>query len=374
MTDAATMIERAKDFAATVISPNVTRWERERTFPREVFDRAAGAGLTAVETPVEHGGLGLPFSVKAEIAEVLGAADYGIAMAILNTQNIGAKLAREASPDVAARYIPEILSARRIGCTALTEPGAGSDFAAITTMARRDGDGWVLDGEKAWIINAAVADIVVLYAQTEPGSGGRDIAAFVIDGQRDGFERVQPFEVAGEYTIGAGGFRLNGYRASADEMMQPPGSAFKTALHLINGARIYVAAICCGMVASCIDTAARHGRSRTTFGKPLVQHQGWRWALAEAEVDLEAAQLMVRDAAAMIDRDENPMMAAARTKVFATRMATRHIPALAQLMGAEGLRETYPFGRHQVGARMASFTDGSTEMLLERIATGYMKG
>ena len=373
MTDASTMIERAKTFADAVISPNVTRWERERVFPREVFDHAAEVGLTAVETPVAHGGLGLPFSVKAQIAEILGAADYGMAMAILNTQNIGAKLAREVRPEVAARFIPEILSARRIGCTALTEPGAGSDFAAIRTTARQEGDDWVLDGEKAWIINAAAADIVILYAQTDPGSGGKGIAAFVIDGQRDGFERIEPFEVAGEYTIGVGGFRLRGYRARADEMLQPPGQAFKSALHLINGARIYVAAICCGMVAACIDTAARYGRSRRTFGKPLVQHQGWRWALSEAEIDLEAARLMVRDAAGMIDRDENPMMAAARTKVFANRMATRHIPALAHLMGAEGLRDKYPFGRHQIGARMASFTDGSTEMLLERIATGYMK-
>lgn len=373
MTDAATMIARARDFAEAVILPNVTRWERERAFPREVFAQAAEVGLTAVETPTEHGGLGLPFSVKAEVAEILGAADYGMAMAILNTQNIGAKLAREARPEVAARLIPEILTARRIGCTALTEPGAGSDFAAIGTIARRDGDGWVLDGEKAWIINAAAADIVILYAQTEEGAGGRGIAAFVIDGQRDGFERVDPFDVAGEYTIGAGGFRLCGYRAHAGEMLQPPGKAFKSALHLINGARIYVAAICCGLVSACIDTAAGYGRSRKTFGKPLVEHQGWRWSLADAEVDLEAARLMVRDAAMMIDRDENPMMAAARTKIFATRMATRHIPALAQLMGAEGLRDTYPFGRHQIGARMASFTDGSTEMLLERIATGYMK-
>lgn len=373
MTDASQVKERARTFVDEVILPNITAWERERKFPQDAFRVAAQAGLTAIETPVSHGGLGHPFSIKAEIAEILGAADYGLAMAILNTQNIGAKLARDAEPCVAGRYIPSILSGDRLGCTALTEPGAGSDFAAISTLATPDGDGWVLNGEKAWIINAAAADIVVLYAQTEAGSGGKGIAAFLIDGQRKGFERLPAFDVAGEHTIGAGGFRLQDYRADVSEMLQPAGKAFKAALHSINGARIYVAAICCGMVAACLETAAQHGRLRNTFGQSLTDHQGWRWSLAEAEVDLAAARLMVRNASAQIDAGENAMQFAAQTKIFATRMATRHVPALAQLMGAEGLRDCYCFGRHQVGARMASFTDGSTEMLLDRLSVAYAK-
>lgn len=364
----------AETFAREVIAPSIMQWERDRTFPRDVFKAAAKVGLTAIETPVAHGGLGLPFSAKVEIAEVLGSVDYGLAMSILNTQNIGAKLARDAEPEVAARYIPAILSGARLGCTALTEPTAGSDFAAISTHARRDGDGWILNGEKAWIINAAAADIVVLYAQTEAGSGGRGIAAFLIDGQREGFERLPAYDVAGEYTIGAGGFRLTDYRAAANELLQPAGQAFKAALLSINGARIYVAAICCGMVNACLETAANHGRSRQTFGQSLVAHQGWRWRLAEAEVDLAAARALVQDAAVQIAAGQNAMQTAAQAKIFATRMATRHIPALAQLMGAEGLRDAYPFGRHQVGARMASFTDGSTEMLLDRLSVAYRNG
>lgn len=373
MTDAQALIDQAHRFASEVILPNVTEWERRRVFPIDIFPTVAQLGLTSIETPVENGGLGLPFSVKARIAETLGAADYGLAMAILNTQNIAAKLARDASPHVAARYIPDILSGTRLGCTALTEPSAGSDFASISTTATRNGDGWVLNGEKAWIINAAAADVIVLYAQTSPGSGGKGIAAFLIDGQRDGFERLPPFDVAGQFTIGAGRFRLDDYRVHSDELLQPAGQAFKSALHSINGARVYVAAICCGMVHACLQAAVTYGGERQTFGTALVGHQGWRWTLAEAEVDLEAARLMVRDASALIDAGENAMQAAARTKIFATRMATRLIPALAQLTGAQGLQDHHPFGRHQVAARMASFTDGSTEMLLDRLSTGYAR-
>lgn len=373
MTDASELLARATDFAEQVIAPNVDRWESDRHFPRDVFAIAAQAGLTAIEVPTEFGGLGLPFSVKAAAAEILGAADYGLAMAILNTQNVAVKIARDAPRVVADRYVPDIVAGKRLGCTALTEPGAGSDFAAISTSAVRDGDAWILTGEKTWIINAAAADTVVLYAQTQPDSGGKGIAAFLIDGQRDGFEHLPPFDVAGEYTIGAGGFRLDGYRAHAEEVLQSPGDAFKSALGSINGARIYVSAMCCGMVSACLDAAARYGRQRHTFGQRLVDHQGWRWSLAEAETDLAAARLLVRDAASLIDAGAPTMTQAARTKIFATRMATRHIPALAQLMGAEGLQPKYRFGRHQIAARMASFTDGSTEMLLERLSAAYRR-
>ena len=201
----------------------------------------------------------------------------------------------------------------------------------------------------------------------------RGIASFLIDGDRDGFHRDPAIAMTAQHSIGAGGFRLDGYRARMDEMLHPAGQAFKAALDGINGARVYVAAMCCGMVDACLNIAADYGRARQSFGKPLVRHQGWRWRLADAEVDLEAARLMVARAAQQIEAGENAMAAAARAKVFATRMAERHIAALAQNMGAEGLRENHPFSRHLIAARVASFTDGSTEMLLDRLTARHMK-
>lgn len=366
------LLEAVRAFAADIVAPGAAAWERERRIPREALEDAARIGLTGLQVPRAMGGLGLSFSFKAQVAEILGAADFGFAMSLINTQNVAQKLARDAAPDLAMRYIPDILAARRLGSTALTEPHAGSDFAAIRTLAERDGEGWRLTGEKAWIINAAASDVIVLYAQTDPDSGGRGIAAFLIDGMRAGFVRVPAFQMSGQHTIGAGGFRLEGYRVASDEMLQPPGQAFRAALDSINGARIYVAAICAGMVGRAIETAGAYGRTRTTFGRRLVEHQGWRWSLAEAETDLAAARLMVAEASALIDAGEDAQFAAARTKIFATRMAEAHLPRLAQLMGAEGLREEYPFGRHLIGARVAGFVDGSTEMLRERLARKWL--
>ena len=362
------LIERAAALARDVVAPSAARWERERRIGHEALPAAAELGLLRLQVPRSFGGLDHSFLCKARVTEVLAAADFAFAMSLVNTQNVAANLARHAQAGVAARLVPDLVAGRRLGCTALTEPGAGSDLAAIETRATRTQDGWRLDGAKAWITNASHADVVVLYAQTHPGSGARGIAAFVVDGRREGFVREPPYSLGGQHAIGAGGFRLENYRASDDELLQPAGQAFKAAMTSINGARTYIAAMCCGMVGEALRVATDFGRRRTTFGKPLADHQGWRWRLAEAESELAACRLMVERAAACIDDGGDAQLPAAQAKLLATRMAERQIAALAQAMGAEGLREEHPFSRHLMGARVAAFVDGSTEMLLERIS------
>ena len=370
-TDESALIARAAALARDLVSPQAARWERERRIGHEALAAAVELGLTCLQVPVSHGGLGFSFACKAQLADVLGAGDFGFTMSLINTHNVATNLARNAHPAVAARYLPDLIAGRRLGCTALTEPGAGSDFAAITTRATRldgAGGGWRIDGAKAWITNAAQADVVVLYAQTEPGSGARGIAGFVVDGRRAGFIREPAYALGGQHTIGTGGFRLDGYLASDEELLHPPGQAFKAALGSINGARTYVAAMCCGMVGDALRVVLAYGRQRHTFGHALADHQGWRWRLAEAAADLAACRSMVTQAAELIDAGQDAQLIAAQAKLLATRMAERQIPALAQAMGAEGLREHHPFARHLMGARVAGFVDGSTEMLLERIS------
>jgi alkylation response protein AidB-like acyl-CoA dehydrogenase len=289
-------------------------------------------------------------------------------MSLLNTHNVAAKLVRDAPPAVAARFVGDLLAGRRLGCTALTEASAGSDFAAIRTRATRTAQGWRLDGAKAWITNAAEADVVVLYAQTEPGSGNRGIACFVVDGQRPGFVRKPAFALTGQHAIGTGAFALDGYLAQDDEMLQPPGRAFKSALQSINGARCYIAAMCNGMVAEALRVALDYGQARHAFARPLAGHQGWRWRLAEASTELAAGRQLVADAAARVEAGADAQLAAAQAKLHCTRMAERQLAVLAQAMGAEGLRAGHPFGRHLAGARVAALVDGSSEMLLERIS------
>lgn len=360
------LISNARSFVANEVAPRFAAGEAPR-FDAALNVAAAAAGLFGFQVPPAFGGAGASFTIKARIAEILAGVDFGLAMSLINTQNVANHLARSADAAIAQRYVPELVAGRKSACTALTEPGAGSDFAAIKTTATPVDGNWRLDGAKAWIINALHAEVLLVYAQTRPDSGAAGIAAFVVDANRAGFARGAPMTGALP-AMGTGSFRLAGYVAAADEMLFAPGQAFKRAMTSINGARIYVAAMCCGMVDAALTIAANYGRKRSTFGQILFDHQGWRWSLADAAVDLEAARLMVADAVGKLDAGADVQGAAARAKVFATRMAQRHLGALLHAMGAEGLRDCHPFLRHIEGAQAAAFTDGSTEMLLERIA------
>jgi len=362
------VIETARAFVAEHVLPYAALWERGTGDAREALAAAGRLGLVGLQVPAAHGGAELSFTCKLRVAEVLAAADFGIAMALVNTHNVADALARDATPGVARRHVPELLAGRRIGCTALTEPGAGSDFAAIATLARQEDGHWRLDGRKAWITNANHADVVIVYAQTQPGSGAAGIAAFVVDAHQPGFHREPGVDVGAVRSMGTGGFRLEGCVCRTEEMLAPPGQAFKPILQAINGARVYVAAMCCAMVDESLRAVAAFGAQRRTFGRPLQEHQGWRWLLADASVDLAAARALVDAAAQRIDTGADAQGAAARAKIFATRMAQTHLAALLHAMGSEGLSERHPLLRHLAAAQVAGFVDGSTEMLKERVA------
>ena len=362
------IFKKARDFAEAVVAPRSILWERESGFDRETLRDAAKLGLIGLQVPATHGGLGLPFSAKTKLAEILAGADFGFAMSVMIGVNVAFKLTRDTSSKVVNRYLSDLLTTKRLASVALTEPQAGTDFSSISMSAVRTDDGWILNGEKSWIVNGAESDLIIVFAQTEPGSRGAGIAAFLVDGRREGFTRTSLVGIPGQTSIGVGGFVLKDYCARNDELMLPAGTAFKNILNDINGARTYVAAMCCGMMNSAIRIVTDYGQSRQTFGRALSQHQGWGWSLAEAEIDLTAARLLVKDAAARIDDGANCRFEAAQAKVFATRMALRHIPALCHLMGAEGLRNFYPFGRHMTGARISGLVDGTTEILLEALA------
>lgn len=368
--DEQALLQRAQQFIDAQVRSQAQAWAEGAVDGRGMLRRAAAAGLLGVQVPREHGGLGLSFGCKVRLADHLAAADFGLAMSLINSHNVATHLAQAAAPALARRWIPPLLAGERIGCTALTEPGAGSDFAAIETRAVAVPGGWRLSGRKAWITNAAIADLVVVYAQTQPGSGARGIAAFLVDASRPGFQREDAGDIAAPRSMATGGFRLDDHFCDDEQLLHPPGEAFKAALGSINGARIYVAAMCCGLVDEALRVVAAYGAQRQAFGRPLHDHQGWRWPLARAAVDLDAARALVDAAARRLDAGDDVQASAASAKVFATEMAGRHLPALLHAMGAAGLRHDHVLMRHLAAAQVATLVDGSTEMLLERVARG----
>jgi len=371
--DERALLDAACAFRRDYVAPRAGEWERNRALPREALCAAAALGLTGIEVPRAQGGQGAGFAAKLLIAEELSRACMGFAFALINTQNVAANIAVNGTPEQVQHYVAPLLAGEITGCTSLTEPHAGSDFPAITTMARRVEGGWRIDGEKAWATNAANADVAITYVKTDQAAGADGIAAFLIDARAPGFERLPAYGLIGGHAIGAGGFRLAGYQADDAALFLAPGRAFKRALNGINGARAYVAAMCCGMVEEALGLALDYGRTRQAFGKKLVEHQGLRWSLVEVATDLEAARLLTYRAAEVIARGDDAMLPAAYAKKFATRMAQQRLGDCLQAMGAEGLREAYPIGRHIACARIAGFVDGSTEMQNERIGAALVK-
>jgi len=355
-------------FAREEVAPQAAAWSMGAAPEPALLERAGALGLMRIEVPLAAGGLSLGFALKARLCALLAAADFGFAMSVVNTQNAALRLARSARPRIVEALLPDLLAGRASACTALTEPGAGSDVAAMAMTARRVTGGWRLDGEKTWIVNARHARVAIVYAQcAEPGDAA-GIGAFAVPLDGRGCRRRALDAPFAQTSTGTGGIVLEDCRLSEDHQLVPPGEAFGAILDEINGARAYVAAMCCAMLGAALDIAGDHGERRISFGRPLRDHQAWRFILARAGVDLAAARRLTDAAVAAVDAGAPAQLVSAQAKLAAVAACQRHLPELLHAMGAEGLRAEHPFARHLAAAQIAALTDGSTEMLLERVA------
>ena len=366
-------VAAAAGFANRVIAPSAPGWDRDGTpLPRSVIAEWVGLGLNTLLVSTAKGGAGASYFAKIAVAEAIARACFPSAFALMLIQGSVTRMEREGSPDQIARYLPRLMDGTLIGSPSLTEPGAGSDFAAITTRATKIPGGWRLDGEKAWVTVGAIADMLVMYAQTEPGSGAAGIASFLVDLHAPGVTRLPPAALIGGAAIGACGIRLEGVHVPDTDLFAPPGQAFKRALRSITGARTHVAAMICATVETALRTAVDYGEQRRSFGRKLLQHQGLRWQLANVATELEAARALTHRAVHSFAGGGDPQIEAAIAKKYAAEMATRSVAACMQAMGAEGLRPEHGLGRHMASARIAAYVDGTTEIMTERIGAALV--
>ncbi len=369
MSDAYTKLEPAiAEFGETTVRPNILQWERDHLSPKSFFKKAAEFGLLKLETPRELGGLGLNFSDKVKIARQLSHYSMAVTFALINSQNIATRMAVSTTLRHRHDLLPGLLTGELVGCTALTEPHAGSDFAAIKTAATKVSGGWRINGKKAWITNAVNADVIMLYAQTDVEKGWKGIASFLVDARNPGFSRDAKYDLIGGHATGVGGFALNDYFAPDDDLIAPPGDAFKSAMISINGARTYVAAMCTGMLDDALQKATSYGKTRDSFNKSLLDHQGLKWSLTDVKSKIEILDLLTQKAATQIDTNEDAILSAAIAKKYAGEETLSGLETCIQAMGANGIREENLLGHHLACAKIAAYTDGSTEMMKERIA------
>ncbi|MDU8912301.1 acyl-CoA dehydrogenase family protein [Aestuariicoccus sp. MJ-SS9] len=366
MTDADDFLDRVDAFARGPVARAAPGWSMGQTPDPGLIRDAAAIGLTGITTPTAFGGKGQGFATLAEACETLAAVEFGFAMSLVNTQNVGLRLCLSASDAVRDMYLPRLLSGEISACTALTEPGVGTDFAAVTTRATEADGTWRIRGEKTWIINGRHAGLAMVFAQCGADRDATGIGGFLVDLNQPGVRRYPIDSGFAQTSMGTGGFVLED--AVAAGLLLPPGGAFKSILTEINAARCYVAAMCNGLLGEAIAQAAAYGAQRESFGKPLDQHAAWRQPLGAAATDLAASRALTGRAVSQIATGQDAQLSAAKAKIAATETAQRHIPQMLHAMGAAGLRPEYCFTRHLAAAHIAGFTDGATGILRDRVA------
>ncbi len=356
------VIDRAARWARSCVAPRAETWERDRRFAAEAFASAAAEQLCGLLVPAADGGCGLGEVGLARVLEEIAAADFATAFVLVCHNNLAAAVSRRATAGLRNRVLRPLASGERLGAFLLTEPGIGSDAAKITASALRDGDQWVLDGQKAWVTNGIAADVLSVYAQTDPAAGHRGIAAFLVDGGVAGIERSEGYELCGAHGLGTNDISLHDCRVSAADVLAPPGEGFAAAMEGIDLARVLVGAMCCGMIRTGLATAIDYVRRRQAFGGRVADLQGVRFRLADVATDLAAARLLTYRAAMAVAEGRAAGVDAAHAKKFATRAAERRLADCMQVMGAVGARRDHPLPRHLAASRLTHYVDGATEI------------
>ena len=363
----------ARDFCEREIVPHAAAWDREEAIDHALLGKLAELGFLAAALPVDHGGLGLDLLTYTSIVEELGRADSNV-RGIVSVSNglYGKSIVRWGTPEQQARLLPPLAAGTELGCYALTEPGAGSDPAGLETRAVRDGDDWVLSGQKIFITLGSWAAHALVFARTgDPGARG--ITCFVVPTDAPGFEARPIKGKLGLRAQDTAELFLDGVRVSDDDRLGDLGSGFKVAMSALDHGRVSLGAGCVGIAQGCLDASLDYATSREQFGRPIARFQLIQELLAEIAVETDAARLLVWRAAATADRGESYTVEASIAKYFASETAVRAANAALQVHGGYGYVDEYPVGKYLRDARVTTLYEGTSQiqkLLIGRALTG----
>jgi alkylation response protein AidB-like acyl-CoA dehydrogenase len=264
--------------------------------------------------------------------------------------------------DVRRRYLPDLFSGRKVGAYALSEPGAGSDAGSLKTVARRDGDDYVLEGAKTFITNAPIADVFVIFANAAPASGSKGITAFAVERGAKGLEIGPNDEKMGLHGSTTAQLYLGGLRVPVSQRVGEEGDGFKIALRTLDFGRLGLAAHSVGAAQRLLEACVAYAKTRVQFGKPIGANQAIQWMLADAATEIHAARLLVYDAASRADRGERISDRASMAKLFATEMLGRVADAAVQIHGGMGYMRELWIERAYRDARITRIYEGTSEI------------
>jgi alkylation response protein AidB-like acyl-CoA dehydrogenase len=368
--------DHVRTLARERIAPRAHDIDKSAEFPWDVVELFRENDLFGVMYDEEYGGLGASALTTLVTIEELSkvCATSGLIIAVQELGSLGVKLA--GSEDQKRRYLPKLASGEWLAAYALTEPGSGSDSAAMRTTARLDGDAYVLNGGKRFITNAGVASVYVAFAKTDPDAGHAGISAFVVDADAPGFEvgRIEPkMGIKGSTT---GEVFFNDCRIPADNLLGSEGDGFKIAMRILDRSRPGIGAQGLGLAQGATDYALEYARSRETMGKPIAQHQLIAGMLADMETKCEAGRGLLYKVGAMIDAGETgPELTklSAMAKLYCTDVAMEVTTDAVQVLGGYGYISEYPVERMMRDAKITQIYEGTNQIQRLVIAREMLK-
>ena len=365
--------DAAQAFAAAELAPHSARWDEEAHFPVDVLRKAAALGFAGLYVREDVGGSALGRLDASLVFEQLSYGDVSTA-AFLSIHNMASwMIDRFGSDDLRARYLPRMTTMELIASYCLTEPGSGSDAAALTTSAKRDGDHYVLNGAKAFISGAGVSDVYVVMARTgDPGPKG--VSAFVVERDWAGVSFGAPERKMGWNSQPTAQVNLDGVRAPESNRLGGEGEGFRFAMAGLDGGRINIASCSLGGAGLALDTAKAYLETRKQFGQPLKDFQALQFRLADMATELDAARLMARRAAHALDsRDPKATQYCAMAKRFATDAGFDVANQALQLLGGYGYLRDYPLERIVRDLRVHQILEGTNEIMRVIIARELLR-
>jgi len=367
--------DMARRFAEAEIKPVAARLDQNHEHPAEIVRQLGELKMMGIAVPEEYGGGGMDYvSYVLALIEVSKAcASTGVIMSVNNSlycfpvDAFGSEAQKK-------KYLTPCASGEKIGCYGLTEAGAGSDPAGMRTTALRDGDGWLVNGEKKFITNGNVASYAVIAAVTEKGKGYRGISSFVVDLEKTpGFKVGRVEEKMGITASGTSELVFQDARLPADALLGVEGEGFKQMLTTLDGGRIGIASQAIGIGRAVLEEAAEYAKTREQFGKPIATFQAIQWKLADMATELDAAELLTLRAAWLEDHKKPYEKASAMAKMYASDAAMRASVEGVQILGGYGYCKEYPMERHMRDAKICQIYEGTNEIMRMVIARNLLK-
>jgi butyryl-CoA dehydrogenase len=355
--------QRIEQFARDRVAPHAAAIDEQGVFPRRLVEELAALGLMGVTIPAEWGGLGLDYVSYAVAIEAVAAASAVLAViAAVNNSLVAEPIAQFGSDAQKETWLRRLASGKSIGAFALSEEHAGSDAANQQSVARLDERGYVINGRKVWVANAEAADLLVVFAATQPGIRGRGVSAFLIPMETPGISRLEAEDSLGVRGLGCMDLAFTNVRAGADALLGSPGDGFPIAMWALDGGRVAIAAQALGVGTAALQEALSHAKSREAFGQPIGNYQAIQWMLADMATELDAARMLTFKAADTRQRGARPTLAASMAKLFASEAAHRAADKAMQILASKGYRRGSVVERLFRDVRATEIYQGTSEV------------